>query len=78
METYIKGNYRKSIYQNESGYTIGIFKVKETNSDDLEIYVGRTITFTGYFHELNDMDIYCFYGSLVNHVRYGEQFNVSR
>ena len=78
METYIKGNYRKSIYQNESGYIIGIFKVKETNSEDLEIYIGRTITFTGYFHELNDTDTYCLYGNLVNHVRYGEQFNVSR
>lgn len=77
METYIKGNFRKSIYQNESGYTIGIFKIKETNDEELDIYVGRTITFTGYFHELNDMDTYLFYGNLVNHERYGEQFNVT-
>lgn len=77
METYIKGHYRKSIYQNESGYTIGIFKVMETNEDDLLIYVDRTITFTGYFHELNDQDTYVFYGSITNHPRYGEQFQVT-
>lgn len=77
MEEYIKGNFRKSIYQNESGYMIGIFKVKETNIDDMDVYVGRTITFTGYFHELNDLDTYLFYGNLVNHERYGEQFQVT-
>lgn len=77
MEIYIKGNFRKKIYQNESGYTIGIFKVKETNDEDIEVYIGRTITFTGYFHELNEMDTYLFYGKLVNHERYGEQFQVN-
>ncbi len=76
MSTYIKGNYRKSIFKSEAGYHIGIFKVKETNSDDLDIYVDRTITFTGYFHELNEMDTYKFYGKLVEHERYGEQFQV--
>lgn len=76
MSTYIKGNYRKSIFKSEVGYHIGIFKVKETNSDDLDIYVDRTITFTGYFHELNEMDTYKFYGKLVEHERYGEQFQV--
>ncbi len=76
MGKYIKGNYRKSIYQNGNGYHIGIFKVKEANSDDLLEYVDRTITFTGYFHELNDMDTYLFYGNLVTHPKYGEQFAV--
>lgn len=76
MSTYIKGNYRKSIFKSEAGYHIGIFKIKETNSDDLDIYVDRTITFTGYFHELNEMDTYKFYGKLVEHERYGEQFQV--
>ncbi len=77
MQTYIKGHFRKSIYQNEAGYIIGIFKVQETNDEEIEIYVGRTLTFTGYFHELNDLDTYIFYGKLVNHERYGEQFQVS-
>ena len=73
---YIKGSYSRSIYENGAGYYIGLFKVKETNSDVLSEYVGKTITFTGYFHELNDTDTYMFYGKLVNHPKYGEQFQV--
>lgn len=76
MKEYIKGNYRKSIYQNQTGYHIGLFKVSDTNSEKLADYLDRTITFTGYFHELNDMDTYFFYGKLVNHEKYGEQFQV--
>lgn len=76
MGTYIKGNYRKSIYQSQAGYNIGIFKVSDTNDDRLADYIGRTITFTGYFHELNDIDTYLFFGKLVEHEKYGEQFQV--
>ena len=77
MEVYIKGNYRRSIYQNASGYHIGIFKVSDTNSEHLADYLDRTITFTGYFHELNELDTYILYGKLVTHEKYGEQFQVS-
>ena len=76
MATYIKGNYRKSIYQTAAGYNIGIFKVADTNDEKLADYIGRTITFTGYFHELNDLDTYLFYGKMVEHQKYGEQFQV--
>ena len=73
---YIKGHYRKSIWENDNGYIIGIFKVIDTDIEDMEIYLNRTITFTGYFHELNDIDTYMFYGNLTNHPKYGEQFSV--
>ena len=73
---YIKGSYSKSIYENSTGYIIGIFKVNDTDSESLADYIGRSITFTGYFHELNNMDTYMFYGELVNHDKYGEQFRV--
>ncbi len=73
---YIKGNYTKSIYKNNTGYNIGIFRVSDTNSESLADYIGRTITFTGYFHELNEIDTYMFYGKLINHEKYGEQFQV--
>ena len=77
ISTYIKGTYSRSIYQSNTGYIIGIFKVKETNSENLSDYIGRSITFTGYFHELNNTDTYMFYGELVNHEKYGEQFQVN-
>ncbi len=74
MKTYIKGNYRQSIFSSEKGYVIGLFKVKETNSNAFE--AGKTLTFTGYFHELNTEDTYIFYGEEKEHPRYGMQFNV--
>lgn len=74
--TYIKGNYRKSIFKSEQGYHIGLFKIIETDDENLSYYLDKVITFTGYFHELNDMDTYLFYGKLVNHQKYGEQFQV--
>lgn len=74
--SYIKGNYRRSIYQNSQGYNIGLFKVTDTDDKKLLDYVDHIITFTGYFHELNDMDTYLFYGKLVTHPKYGEQFQV--
>lgn len=74
--SYIKGNYRRSIYSSPQGYHIGLFKVIDTDDEKLADYIDRVITFTGYFHELNDMDTYLFYGNLVNHQKYGEQFQV--
>ena len=76
MNTYIKGSYSKSIYENNTGYTIGIFKVSDTNDEKLSNYIGRSITFTGYFHDLNQIDTYVFYGKRVVHDKYGEQLQV--
>ncbi|MBQ6546735.1 MAG: ATP-dependent RecD-like DNA helicase [Bacilli bacterium] len=71
--SYIKGNFKKYIFHAESGYTVGLFHVKET---DLEIE-NTTVTFTGFFSELNELDNYIFKGEFVFHNKYGEQFNVS-
>lgn len=74
---YIKGNYKKAIFSNDQGFTIGLFKVSDTNIEDAKIYINRVITFTGYFHELNNDDLYCFYGQLIDHPKYGMQFNTT-
>lgn len=77
MDIYIKGHYQRSIYQNSNGYHIGLFKVKETNSPLAVSFLDKSITFTGYFHELNDMDTYLFFGQMIEHPKYGMQFSVS-
>lgn len=77
METYIKGQFRKKIFSNENGYVVGLFKVKETNNEDLSFCLNRTITFTGYFHEMNEDDTYTLYGQLTTHEKYGDQFSVT-
>lgn len=71
--SYIKGNFRKYIYKSEKGYTVGLIKIKET---DLDLNT-NTITFTGYFDDLNETDIYLLNGNIVNHDKYGNQFNVT-
>ena len=78
MDSYIKGNFRRSIFKSDKGYVIGLFKARETNDEALEEYVNQTITFTGYFHELNEDDTYILYGEAVNHPRYGFQFQSNR
>ena len=69
---YVKGNFKKYIFHSDSGYTVGLFRVKESNA---EIDV-NTITFTGFLPELNEIDVYKFEGDFVIHDKYGKQFSV--
>ena len=73
--SYIKGKYKTSIFEATSGYKVGLFKVQET--DDKEIEENKTLTFTGYFTELNNEDTYILYGNYIFHDRYGYQFSVT-
>ena len=77
MANYIKGNFRRIIFSTEKGYIVGICKIKETNDGSLIDSVGKTITFTGFFDQLNENDLYMFYGELVDHPKYGIQFAVN-
>ena len=52
MDTYIKGRFFKIIYEGDRGYVVGLFKVIETNIDNLKNKINKTIIFTGYFHDL--------------------------
>ena len=73
---YIKGTFRKFIFQSDKNYVIGLFKVSETNDYDLEDYIGKNITITGYFHELTIDEKYIMKGNLVDNPKYGFQYNV--
>ncbi len=77
MDSYIKGKYKSDIFRSEKGYVIGIFKITETNIDDLIEFINHTITITGYFYNLNENDNYILFGDVVNHPKYGIQFSVS-
>lgn len=75
--SYVKGNFKKAIFQSyDTGYLIGLLKVKES-SEDLHTCVGKTITFTGYIPELNELDTYRLEGKMIQHQKYGEQFEVT-
>ena len=75
MNNYVKGIYKKTIYQSDKGYTIGLIKVKETNDEEVEEYTGKSITITGYFDDLKEDENYIFYGDATEHPKYGFQFD---
>ena len=71
---YIKGHLYKEIYRNEmNGYMVGLFKIKETNID----YNDNIINITGILPMLSEKKEYILYGEIVNHKKYGIQFNVN-
>lgn len=72
--SYIKGRFKNIIYEADSGYKVGLFRVSETDEEDIES--NKTITFTGYFTEINKEDKYILYGDYIFHNRYGYQYNV--
>ncbi len=72
---YIIGKYKRTIYETENGYVVGLFKIKDNDAD--EHHNNKTITFTGYFSELNFDDEYKFLGEFTKHPKYGEQFVVN-
>lgn len=77
MKKYILGNIRKIIYESNNGpYKVGIFKVRETNDNEMSEYVNKVIGFTGNFAEVNPDVDYILYGRLVEHPKYGTQFEV--
>ena len=77
MNKYILGSIRKIIFEsNNSPYKVGLFKVKETNDPDMQIYKDKVIGFTGSFMEVNEDIDYILYGNMVVHPKYGEQFSV--
>lgn len=76
IQDYVKGIFRQTIFRSDKGYIIGLLKVQETNIIEMKEYVNKIITFTGYFAELNENEKYIMYGEIVNHPKYGFQYNV--
>lgn len=71
---YIKGHLYKEIYRNEmNGYMVALFKIKETNAS----FEDDIINITGVLPMLSDKKEYILYGEIVNHKKYGIQFNVN-
>ena len=74
---YIRGKFKQMIFESDNGYKVGLFRIKETNDEEMEEYINKTITFTGYFAELNPESYYLLYGKYVFNERYGKQYQVS-
>lgn len=71
---YIKGIYKRTIFNRDS-YTVGLIKVKDNDIDPG--LNDKTITFTGYFSNINLDDNLLLNGDFTVHNRYGEQFSAT-
>lgn len=74
---YIKGKIKKTIFYNqESGFVVALFRVKETNVKKIE--VNKTLTITGTMLDLN-LDIpMTIYGDYVKNDKWGMQFVIDK
>lgn len=72
----IHGNIRKILFKSDNGYTVGLIKIRNT-SFDLKDFENKTLTFTATINEINHEVNYTLEGKIVEHPRYGMQFNAS-
>ena len=74
---YIKGKIKKIIFHNnESGYVVALFRIKETNDVEMKDKVNKTITITGVFTDANVEVAMTLYGSYKNNDKFGMQYVV--
>ena len=71
---YIKGKIKNTIYQNDNGFFVGLFRIKETNDEELNDLINKTITITGSIIDINFDDTYILYGNYITHERFGKQY----
>ena len=71
----IRGKFKQMIFESDNGYKVGLFRIKEASSG-MEEHLNKTITFTGYFADINGEDYYTLEGNYVFNERYGNQFQV--
>lgn len=76
MQEFVKGMFKKTIYRGDKGYIIGLLKVLETDIEEMKSHINKLITFTGTFADLNENAKYIMYGDVVEHPKYGFQYNV--
>lgn len=71
---YIKGELISIIYNNEENfYTVARIKVYKTNVELSE----KNVAIVGTLPKLDEEHLYTFYGKLVEHPKFGEQFQVT-
>ncbi len=71
----VVGSVTRKIFASDSNYCVLLFKVKENDIDPK--YNNKTITITGYFHDVDELEDVSLTGEFMKHAKYGEQFSVA-
>ena len=75
---YIKGKIKKIIYHNnENGYVVALFRIKETNDNLLLDKINKSITVVGVFTETNIDINMTLYGYYTKSAKFGMQYAVN-
>lgn len=76
---YIKGKIKNAIFFNEdNGYAVILFRVKEVSDESLKSLVNKTITATGSLTDIRiDLNV-ILYGEYTHNEKYGDQFHFER
>lgn len=74
---FIKGRIRHIIYKNESGFFVGTFRIKETNSKEMLDFLNKTIVVSGVILDPNEEEIYILDGEYIKHERFGYQYKIN-
>ncbi len=75
---YIKGKLKKIIFHNnDSGYVVALFRIKETNDATMQDKVNKSITVTGIFTEVNIDINMTLYGEYQKNEKFGMQYVVA-
>ncbi|MBE6140405.1 MAG: ATP-dependent RecD-like DNA helicase [Firmicutes bacterium] len=73
----IKGKIKKIIFQNDSnGYTVALFRLRDTDEEQMRAFLNKTITITGIFTDLKLEINIIMNGSYQNNEKYGKQYIV--
>lgn len=73
--SYVKGKYVAEIFKNPSnGYVVGVLKLFDT--DVIELKHKTSVYFVGTMFDIKLRSNYEIYGDLIEHKKYGLQFNV--
>ncbi len=70
----IIGKIKSTIFQSDTGFFVGTFRIKETPTEELQELVNKTITITGLLLEPNEEEVFELTGIYQKHERYGYQF----
>lgn len=75
---FIRGKLKKIIFHNnESGYVVALFRVKETNDVTLKNQINKSITVTGVFTDVNIDITMTLYGEYKKNDKFGMQYVVN-
>ena len=74
---YIKGKLKKIIYHNnDSGYVVALFRIKETNDKVMMDKINQSVTVRGIFTDVNIDISMTLYGYYTNNDKFGMQYAV--